>query len=132
MRILLCIHHHLDANAGAPGVTLQLGAAYEALGHDVSFLSFDDLPAQLGPRAAEFLFPELAAVLLRRRARDVDILDATTGDAWLWRRVASRSTRPLLVTRSHGLEHVYWRSAVEETQEEGGSLPLRSRLYHGG
>lgn len=131
MRILLCLHHHLDSNTGAPGVTLALGEQYRALGHEVSFLSFDDLPGWLHGPASEVLFPEAAAALLARRARSVDVVDATTGDAWLWGRMR-RDERPKLVTRSHGLEHVYWNSAVEEARGAGETLAARTRLYHGG
>jgi glycosyltransferase involved in cell wall biosynthesis len=61
------------------------------------------------------------------------VIDATTGDAWLWAALRQpRGRRPLLVTRSHGLEHNYWTQAVEEAARAGGRMPLRSRLYHGG
>jgi glycosyltransferase involved in cell wall biosynthesis len=131
MRILLCVHHHLDGNTGAPGVTLQLGEEYRALGHEVTFLSFDDLPAWLRGPAAELLFPEAVVALLARRAKGVDVIDATTGDTWLWARLR-RAESPKLVTRSHGLEHVYWNSAVEEARAAGETLAARTRHYHGG
>jgi glycosyltransferase involved in cell wall biosynthesis len=111
-------------------VTLQLGAEYEALGHRVAYVSFDDLPGRTPEVAAELLFPEAAAWLLSRRAGAFDVVDATTGDAWLWARLRRRD-RPRLVTRSHGLEHVYWASAAAEARAEGRDLPLRTRLYHG-
>jgi glycosyltransferase involved in cell wall biosynthesis len=131
MRILLCVHHHLDGNTGAPGVTLQLGKEYRALGHEVSFLSFDDLPGWLPDPASELLFPEAAAALLARRSKGVDVIDATTGDTWLWARLRRRES-PKIVTRSHGLEHVYWNSAVEEARAAGETLAARTRHYHGG
>ena len=132
MRIVLCVHHRLDANTGAPGVTLDLGAQYRALGHDVSFVSVDDLPARLPDVAAELVFPEAAAWLLSRRARDADIVDATTGDAWLWARLPRRDRSPRLITRSHGLEHVFWDSTVADARAHGEPLARRTRLYHGG
>jgi glycosyltransferase involved in cell wall biosynthesis len=131
VHILLCIHHSLDSNTGAPGVTLQLGEEYRKLGHQVSFLSFDDLPGWLPGAASELLFPEAAAALLAQRAGGVDVIDATTGDAWLWARLR-RGEQPKLVTRSHGLEHVYWNSAVDEARAAGERLAARTRYYHGG
>ena len=134
MRVLLSIHHRLDPDLGAPGITLALGNAYRELGHEAHFLSFDDLPGRLPGLAKEALYPWFAAPRLRRAAVDgVDVIDASTGDAWLWalaRRGHERS--PLLVTRSHGLEHRYWAQAVEESVRRGARMPLRSRLYHGG
>jgi glycosyltransferase involved in cell wall biosynthesis len=134
MRILLSIHHALDPDLGAPGATIALGKAYADLGHAVSYLSFDDFPDGLPPLAKELLFPEFAALeLFRRRREPLDVIDASTGDAWLWGRLRRvRDTRPLLVTRSHGLEHRFWDEAVDEAVLTGASLGLRTRLYHGG
>jgi glycosyltransferase involved in cell wall biosynthesis len=134
VRILLSIHHALDPDLGAPGTTLALGEAYRELGHEVSFLSFDDLPDRLPGLAKEALYPYLAAPRLRRAAvGGVDVIDASTGDAWLWALARRRGARPpLLVTRSHGLEHRYWAQAVAESVRRGTRIPLRSRLYHGG
>jgi glycosyltransferase involved in cell wall biosynthesis len=113
--VLLSIHHALDAGAGAPAATLAIGRALEAQGHEVSFWSWEDLPRRLGPRAKELLFPEFAVLGMRAAARDrVDVIDASTGDAWLWHRLSrpgGRAGAPLLVTRSHGLEHAYRRAA---------------------
>jgi glycosyltransferase involved in cell wall biosynthesis len=134
VRILLSIHHSLNPDLGAPGITLTLGDAYRELGHEVGLLSFDDLPDRLPDLAKEALYPCFAAPRLQRAAAEgVDVIDASTGDAWLWalaRRHHGRS--PLLVTRSHGLEHRYWAQAVEESVRRGARMPLRSRLYHGG
>ena len=128
MRILLSIHHELDWNAGAPGVTLQLGSAYSRLGHDVAYHSFERLPRRLPLVAKELLYPEFAAFQLGDDPADV--VDASTGDAWMWALRHPRGRRrPLLVTRSHGLEHRFWEEAQREA---GGPMPLRSRLYHGG
>jgi glycosyltransferase involved in cell wall biosynthesis len=135
LRILLTAHHRLDPNQGAPGATLGLGRALERLGHRVELFSFDDLPPRLGPRAQELLFPEFAALALRSaEKRGLDVVDALTGDAWVWA-VARRKPsprRPLLVTRSQGLEHVYHESRVVEARADGRTLPWLSRAYHGG
>ena len=133
MRVLLCVHHELDPNAGAPGATLALGNELARLGHSVSYLSHDDLPHRLPGVAKELVFPERAALGIWRRRGAVDVVDASTGDAWLWgqkwRRWSSRP--PALVTRSHGLEHRFWAEQVAEARDEGRRIPLRSRLYHG-
>jgi glycosyltransferase involved in cell wall biosynthesis len=134
VNILLSIHHRLEQDHGAPGVTLQLGSAYREAGHTVSFLSFDDLPSWLPALAKEALYPELATWRLRHAGRaGVDVVDASTGDAWLWARTLRRAgRRPLLVTRSHGLEHRYWAEALLEAREAGATVRGRTRLYHGG
>jgi glycosyltransferase involved in cell wall biosynthesis len=131
MRVLLSIHHDLDPDAGAPGATLDLGSAYRELGHEVSYMSFADLPKRLPAVAKEALYP-LAAAPHLARAR-VDVIDASTGDAWLVPRGRLwRAGAPLLVARSHGLEHRFWEAQVEEAQRAGRRLPARTRAYHGG
>jgi len=128
MRVLLTIHHHLDPNSGAPGVTWQLAQALRAAGHEAAIFSWDDLPARLGPRAREALFPEFVAARIAR-AR-VDVVDAASCDPWLWALV--RRGGPVLVTRSHGLEHTFWDARREQARVDGEAIPLLERLYHGG
>ena len=133
MRVLLCVHHELDPNAGAPGATLALGEELVRLGHSIAYLSHDDLPRRLPSVAKELVFPGRAAFAIWRRSGSLDVVDASTGDAWLWgprwRRWSSRP--PALVTRSHGLEHRFWNEQVAEAHAEGRRLPVRTSLYHG-
>ena len=131
LRILFTVHHSLDPNTGAPGATLNLGRALEGLGHHVEYFSFENLPRWLPPRARELLFPEVTAFALRRA---VDVIDAMTGDAWLFalRTRKPSARRPLLVTRAHGIEHVFHEARVAEAHANGTALPLLARLYHGG
>ena len=134
LRILLVLHHELDAATGAPGATLALRDEFRAAGHHVSTFSFDDLPADMPAPAREALFPELFALALTRRLRRerFDVVDAATGDAWLWARMRHALRWPgLLVCRSHGLEHTFWAEEVREASRQGRRLTLRSRLYHG-
>jgi glycosyltransferase involved in cell wall biosynthesis len=128
MRVLLTIHHHLDPNSGAPGVTWQLAKALRAAGHDAEIFSWDDLPTRMGARAREALFPEFVATRIAR-AR-VDIVDAASCDAWLWALV--RRGGPTLVSRSHGLEHTFWDARLAQARRDGETVPLLERLYHGG
>jgi glycosyltransferase involved in cell wall biosynthesis len=129
MRVLLTIHHHLDPKSGAPGVTWQLARALRAAGHEAGIYSWDDLPPRLGPRAREALFPEFAA---RRMARaKVDVIDASTCDAWLWSLIRRRGG-PALVTRTHGLEQTFWDARVAQAHAEGEQIPPLERIYHGG
>src|SRR4051812_273291 len=109
MHILFTIHAHLDPNSGAPGITWQLGHSYEAEGHTVSYLSFDDMPGRVPQRLVPLLFPELVAWRIRglTKRRPLDVVDASSGDAWVWATSSGRRNggNPLLVSRSHGLEH---------------------------
>jgi glycosyltransferase involved in cell wall biosynthesis len=135
MRIILTVHHPLIRDAGAPGTTLELAEAYTELGHDVTVLSHDDMPMRLGPRARELLFPVFLAQHLRAVCRRdaVDVIDGSTGDLWLFARVRSGSAvRPLLVTRSHGLEHLADAQRRRDAAEGHLNLSWKYPLYWGG
>jgi glycosyltransferase involved in cell wall biosynthesis len=133
MRVLLTIHHHLDPNSGAPGVTWQLARALRAAGHDAETFSWDDLPDRLGARAREALFPEFVARRIVRAARErVDVVDAASCDVWLWGFLRPRGRGPTLVTRSHGLERTFWDARRAQARADGEAIPLLERLYHGG
>ena len=129
MRVLLSIHHALDPNTGAPGATLALGSALERAGHEVRYASFGDLPDALGAVGKEAAYPVLGGLAIDRLVRRwrPDVIDASTGDAWLWAALRRRR-RPALITRSHGLEHRLWDAARAGARERPA---LRTRLYHG-
>lgn len=136
MKILLTIHHELNLNAGAPGVTWQLGQEYQKLGHEVQYYTFDNLPRKLPGLVEQVMFPEFVAsqISALSRKQAVDVVDASTGDAWVWAKMRRRSTdnRPLLVTRSHGLEHIYHIENLEEAKRGNLRLSWKYPLYHGG
>ncbi len=133
MRVLLTIHHELDRHAGAAGVTVQLAEALRAAGHDADVFSWSDLPARLGAREREALFP--AFVTRQIRTTDADVVDASTADAWPWlvaRELAGARRRgPLVVTRTHGLEHTFRDARTAQARAAGEAIPPLERLYHG-
>jgi glycosyltransferase involved in cell wall biosynthesis len=133
VNILLTIHHPLDLDAGAPGTTMELARAYEAEGHTARVLSYDDLPSRVRGRARDVAFPAFLARRLRREAgrEAIDVVDASTGDAWLWKAVTN-GNGPVLVTRSHGLEHLAHAERVEEARSAGARLSWKYPLYWGG
>ncbi len=135
VRILFVVHHPLDPNAGVAGATTQLAAAMRARGCEVQFFSFDDV---FGPDASGRVRPMLAfpihvARFLAREAPNFDVIDATTGDAWLWLTLGRpRGARPVVVTHSHGLEHVAHEARVRRARQGDLSLAWKYPLYHGG
>jgi glycosyltransferase involved in cell wall biosynthesis len=135
MKILLTIHHELNPNAGAPGVTWQLGQEYQKLGHEVHYYTFDNLPSKLPGRALGLMFPEFVArQILIAKKQGVDVVDASTGDAWLWAKMRQKAKQncPILVTRSHGLEHIVHLEHLEEAKQGNERLSWKYPLYHGG
>ncbi|MFF2481809.1 glycosyltransferase family 4 protein [Paenibacillus sp. NPDC058071] len=134
MYILLSIHHPLDENAGAPGVTYRLGEQYRRLGHSVALFSFDQLPSYIPGKLKPLFFPFFLWRQIRKLASEkkLDVVDASSGDAWLWSLLRSRRNGPILVTRSHGLEHTMHESLLEEERRGHLRLSWKYPLYHGG
>lgn len=134
MKILLTIHHNLDPNAGAPGITWRLGQEYQKLGHEVEYYSFDNLPHKLPEMLESMMFPEFLAshILALSQKQAVDVIDASTGDAWVWAKLRRSSNSPALVTRSHGLEHIMHLENLEEARLGKLHLSWKYPLYHGG
>jgi glycosyltransferase involved in cell wall biosynthesis len=134
MNILLTIHHELDPNAGAPGVTWKLGQEFQTLGHNVEYYSFNDLPAQLPEIVKSIVFPEFVASHLTAltRHKQIDVIDASTGDAWIWAKLRRNLERPVLVTRNHGLEHVMHLEILAEARQGNLHLSWKYPIYHGG
>ena len=103
-------------------MTLRLAEAYRQMGHEVRIISCDDFPIRWAGHLSPSIFSLfLTARLLRKEWREVDVIDASTGDGWLpFAALSARKKRPLYVTRSHGLEHCF---------ETGGPVRFRARLY---
>ncbi len=136
MNILLTIHHDLDPNSGAAGSVLKLGQTYQQLGHEVIYYAFDSLPRWVPNWATGLVFPECLAGYLAQslKQRSLDVIDASTGDAWMWGIWLQRLSRkpPLLVTRSHGLEHAVHLQNLEDARQGRLKLSWKYPLYHGG
>jgi glycosyltransferase involved in cell wall biosynthesis len=133
---LLTIHAPMDPNSGAPGVTADLGSYFRSRGHVVDHLSFADMPQSVGSRGAGALFPAFVARRIRRlhAERPIDVIDASSGDLWVWASLNRRrdSRRPLLVTRSHGLEHTADLQLREDARRGAVELSWKYPLYYGG
>lgn len=135
LRVLFVVHHRMHHAAGVTGATLALGAALEQRGHRVSYFGFDDaFGSRAGADIPEMLrFPWYVARHLMRNAASYDVIDATTGDAWVWCSLGRRGGgRTALVTRSHGLEHVLVADLRRRAAIGQVRLSRKYPLYHGG
>lgn len=133
MNILFTIHHHLDPNSGAAGVTLKLGQEYQKAGHQVSYFSFDDLPSKLPEIIKAIIFSYWLTIYLLTAKQSIDVIDASTGDLWLWT-IMFRHFHPnsVIITRSHGLEHSLHLENLAESARGNLKLSWKYPLYHGG
>lgn len=137
MKILLTIHEVFNPDSGSAGSTFKLGQEYQKLGHEVRYYSFDDLPNWLPRPLKRIVFPEFVASELltssRKQAMDIDVLDASTGDAWFWGKIIKNFTKkpPLLVTRSHALQHLEHLDILENVRQGKHNLSWKYGLYRG-
>jgi glycosyltransferase involved in cell wall biosynthesis len=132
MRILLSTHHNLDSNAGAPGSMMSIAAALRELGHEVVLRSFDDLPSMWSLQRKMVSYPWSFALFARRHARTFDVVDAHTGDAWVWSLLRNGRSSPPLVVHSQGIEHLAHEATLREAQAGHVQLSHKYPLYHGG
>ena len=136
MNILLTTHAYLDPNSGAAGSTLKLGQEYQKLGHQVTYCSYEHLPQDLPANLKYLIFPLWVASFLWRQnsLQKFDVVDAHTGDLWIWAKWLSklRANSPLLVTRSHGLEHIYHLQLKNDVARGDLNLSWKYYLYRGG
>ncbi len=134
MRTLFTFHYPSDRNAGAAGVTWRLAEEYQKLGHEADCYSLSDLPDQLPPLAKFVSFSGFtAAHVVRSLERGwIDVIDASTADAWMWGVLQRfRRKRPLLIARCHGLEHIEHLEYLEEADRGNLHLDRKYWLYRG-
>lgn len=135
LRVHFVVHHHRDRAAGASGATLALGDALQQLGCGVSFFFFDDAfgDARHSEIQRMLRFPWRVASHLARAAQGIDVVDATSGDAWVWcARGRPGATGATLVTRAHGLEHMTSRDLRRRSRAGQVTLSWKYPVYHGG
>ena len=130
MQIVLIIHHTLTRNAGAPGVVSALAREFASQGHSVNVISHDSLP-QLSGRLRAVLFPFYCAWTLWRHHRSADVIDASSGTAWIYFRLARHKGRGLYVSHSHGLAHVIHDHLMKEVAAGRQTVSWKYPLFNG-
>lgn len=133
MRILVA---HNVPRARQGGMSRIMGCIHDVVaraGHDVEYLTSDDLPPRFGGAAARVAFPALVArraLAAKRAGRGYDILNVhepSAAPAALLRRAG---LLPPLVVTSHGLEQRAWALALEEAKLGRQGPSRRARWVH--
>jgi glycosyltransferase involved in cell wall biosynthesis len=83
-------------------VLCALRDQFVSAGHQVSTISLDELGA-LPPLIKTVLFPFYVAYRLARDHSNADVIEAATGDAWLYYVMRRRNRKTAYATISHGL-----------------------------
>lgn len=122
-----------DRSTGVGGVCHYLSEAFNANGHVCGVVSNETLVGRLRGVTRQFIFA--LALVLYRQAHDRDVLDIGAGDGLfmaLYQKLFRPRSRPLLVARSHGLEHILDESIRSEAKRGNLKLSWKYPLYHGG
>jgi glycosyltransferase involved in cell wall biosynthesis len=77
-------------------------------------------------------YPAGLAMHLRRCGPHYDVVDASTGDAWIWLLSRRTGLHPSVAVSSHGLEHVAHDAVLADARANGGRVSWKYPLYHGG
>lgn len=135
MRVLLCLHHNLNPDFGSPGATLAMGGALEAAGLEVAYYTYDQAYGRLPVERVNhrIRFAGHVAAFLARHAERFDVVDASTGDLWLWASLGRPGLAggAAVLTRAHGLEHIADETARAAAFDVGPPLSWKYPLYHG-
>lgn len=132
MKVLMSIHDEMDRDSGGPGATCRLAEALRRRDHEVDIVSFSDLRGSR--KRKRHVFPFFVAWYARRH-RGYDVIDCALGDAWVLQAIRRRfasEQEPLLVTRSHGLNHLHHEQLVHEARLGRHKLSLLYPIYNGG
>lgn len=130
MKIVFVLHYRLDRNAGAAGVLFALADRFVAAGHEVATISHDGI-GRLPSLLREMVFPFYAAAKLLAHHGDADVIEAATGDCWLYYLARRRRTRPLGITFSHGLYRPLHDRLMQERARGAARVSWKYWLFRG-
>jgi glycosyltransferase involved in cell wall biosynthesis len=108
------------------------------LGHHVENLFLDDVPSWVARKGFNYtVFAPLIARQIRHleeRSAPFDVIQFSGGEGFIAPLVRRDrlGRRRLVVARSHGLEHLYWRAFQQEVAGGYERCSLAHRLYFGG
>ena len=116
MRILLVGDYPADPRLGSAKVYYKLREEFAALGHHCDVLLGPDIAARPANwRVRQTVSPWLADRAIRRAFRErgpYDVVDVASAEGMVLaaRRRMGFAREPVIISRSHGLEHLNYRS----------------------
>ncbi|HEV2037021.1 MAG TPA: glycosyltransferase family 4 protein [Candidatus Eremiobacteraceae bacterium] len=132
MRILMSIHQDLDPKTGTGGVTCHLANALRRRGHAVDILSFEQVSAP--DRVKTYLYPWFVASFIAKHPY-YDVVDLSSRDGWVLsalQKVSPRKSTPVVIARSHGLEHLLHEARLDARRSGALKLSWAYPIYKGG
>jgi glycosyltransferase involved in cell wall biosynthesis len=130
---MMIISNTRDRSTGTASVAWNLKTQFERLGAVCDLVFAETILAAVRGVFTQFIFA--FALPFKRGLRAYDVLDINPGDGLfvaLWFQSVRPSQRPLLVARSHGLEHVVHQANLAEARAGKLRLSWKYPIYHGG
>lgn len=138
MRILLVGDYPADPRLGSAKVYYKLREEFAALGHECDVLLGPDIADKpRNWRVRQTVSPWLAARAIRRALRGrapYDVVDVASAEGMVLaaRRRMGPARGPVIVSRSHGLEHLNYRRTLDDAAEGLIAKPWTRRLWYPG
>ncbi|HEX6042119.1 glycosyltransferase family 4 protein [Longimicrobium sp.] len=138
MRILLVGDYPADPRLGSAKVYYKLREEFSALGHDCDVLLEPDIAARpRNWRVRQTVSPWLAERAIRRAFREggpYDVVDVASAEGMVLaaRRRMGFAREPVIVSRSHGLEHLNYARTLGDAADGLLHKPWTRRLWYPG
>jgi glycosyltransferase involved in cell wall biosynthesis len=138
VRILLVGDYPADPRLGSAKVYYKLREEIAALGHDCDVLLGPDIAARPENwRVRQTISPWLAERAIRRAFRDrgpYDVVDVASAEGMVFaaRRRMGFAREPVIISRSHGLEHLNYRRTLDDAADGLIDKPWTRRLWYPG
>jgi glycosyltransferase involved in cell wall biosynthesis len=119
---------------GASRSILFLYDEFIKRGHHIDYLFINDVYANR-PRHPHRSFPFaiVPRILALQRRWPYDVIAISGADGWvygLYHKWQPRTRRPVLLTRTVGLEHLYWAALLTDQHMGYGEITLRSKITY--
>lgn len=138
MRVLLVGDYPADPRLGSAKVSYKLREEFAALGHDCDLLLAPDIAERpRNWRVRQTVSPWLAERAIRRACRErgpYDVVDVASAEGMVLaaRRRTGFAREPVIVSRSHGLEHLNYRRTLDDAADGLIRKPWTRRLWYPG
>lgn len=112
MNILMTYHGNFDPNSGAAGIMVKIGNNLEKLGLKIDYYTYSNLPSSWHHQFSHFIFPFFVHNYINNNPNKWQIIDCCTGDNWIFGTFKNLASKPKIILRSSGLEHMWYESLI--------------------
>lgn len=112
MKVLMTYHGNYEPNSGAAGIMVKIGNNLQKLGLEIDYYTYSNLPSSWHHQFSHFVFPFYVNNYINKNPNKWDIVDCCTGDTWVFGTFKNYQTKPKIVLRSSGLEHMWYESLI--------------------